>query len=718
MVSKQDRFLFLFLFIISCMGQTSLAQSKKNTKNNSTQTKEKELKEVIVTATRTKRQLSSLPLPAQVVRAKEIENTNSIKLSDILNEQTGLITVYNLYGGGEGIQMQGLYSQYISILIDGVPLIGRLSGNLDLNRISLGNIKQIEIIKGASSSLYGNGALGGVINVITQDPKEGFMGKVNYRFGSFYSHDLSSNLSFKKEKLGFVVFLNRYNSEGYDLDEETPLLNTIDPFLNTIDPFFNYTYKAKLTYDFSEKTKASLSGRYYMEQQNTTQLENYYNSNSNLIRGEGKINEWDTHLKVHHKYNEKWASYLELYATRYKTKEYLNDHNGLKRFTQSYFNQFLLRPEIRTTYNPNENHALIGGLGVARETLERSSFVKPPEFNLFYSYLQYDAKPIKKLNTIVGARFDSHNEYGSQLSPKVAIRYELNDKIAIKSSVGYGFKAPDFRQLYFDFTNSFVGYTVLGYNAVRTRIPQLKAEGQIIGNVDAIISKFNDRLKPESSISYNLGVDYRPISTIKLNINAFRNDITNLIDTQPITIKRNLLNVYSYHNVDQVYTQGVEFNASWKPTNYLTFSGGYQLLFAKDKEVEDDFERGEVVVVTKQPQFVIKLKKEDYFGLLNRSRHMANLKLFFSVPKWGAHANIRGTYRGKYILYDTNSNTYLDKYDDFIDGYAIWDFAIHKNLYDNFQLGFGIDNALNFKAQNTSNIIPGRIIYGTINIKF
>ena len=74
----------------------------------------------------------------------------------------------NTVGGLEGIQIQGISSDYIQILIDGVPSIGRLSGNLSLDRFTLLNIERIEIIKGPSSSLYGSAALGGVINIITK----------------------------------------------------------------------------------------------------------------------------------------------------------------------------------------------------------------------------------------------------------------------------------------------------------------------------------------------------------------------------------------------------------------------------------------------------------------------------------------------------------------------------------------------------------------------
>ena len=140
---------------------------------------EQRLEEVIVTATRTYRQLSSLPLPAQIVSQKELKQANRIRLNNILNEQTGLITVQNFIGG-EGIQMQGLDSEYTLVLIDGVPLVGRSAGTLDISRVALGNIKQIEIVKGASSSLYGSEALGGVINIITENPrKKGFKCELN-----------------------------------------------------------------------------------------------------------------------------------------------------------------------------------------------------------------------------------------------------------------------------------------------------------------------------------------------------------------------------------------------------------------------------------------------------------------------------------------------------------------------------------------------------------
>jgi len=688
---------FLILFCPLFTAQLLLSQEGKKILNDST--KVQKLDEIIISATRTMRQLSSLPLNAQIVTKKEIQAINSVRLSDILNEQTGLITVPD-FGGGEGIQLQGLDSQYTLILIDGVPLVGRSAGTLDLSRVSVGNIQQIEVIKGASSSLYGNEALGGVINIITESPKEGFLGNVNYRGGTFNTHDITNTINYKKKKLGITTFINRYSSDGYDLVDNDAL--------NTVEPFENYTLDAKLTYDFTDTTSLLLSGRFYNQNQN--------NVASESLSGKSEVNEWNALLKLNHKFNDKWNGYLEFYTTQYKADEFLNDDVG-ETFSQSNFDQRFLRPEIRTTYTLNTQHSFIGGIGLTHERLERNDFFGTPEFNSPYVYVQYDGNITEKTNLILGARFDDHSEYQSQFSPKGAVRYKLNDKVALKGSVGYGFKAPDFRQLFFDFTNSTVGYTVLGYNAVTTRIPALEAQGLLIDSVISL-SEFNDALEAENSVSYNVGVDYKPLSGLKININFFRNDIENLIDTRVIARKTNGQNVFSYYNVNEVYTQGLEFNSTWKVNTNLTISGGYQLLYARDKEAERAFEKGKIFarLTTTSPSF--QLQQQDYFGLFNRSRHMANLKVFYTIPKWNLDANIRSTFRSKYGIFDSNGNAYLDDFDEFIDPYAIWDIAINKTLCKNYQVGFGIDNLFDFNdPQNISNI-AGRLIYGTFNIKF
>ena len=153
----------------------------------------------MITGTKTLRVVSSLPLNASVIKKEEIEKTNATRLSDIINEELGLITISD-FGGAEGIQMQGLDSEYTLVLIDNQPLVGRSAGSLDLDRISVGNIKQIEIVRGPSSSLR-NEALAGVINIISDEPKKGLNGKISSSYETHNTIDSNFSLSFMDENL-------------------------------------------------------------------------------------------------------------------------------------------------------------------------------------------------------------------------------------------------------------------------------------------------------------------------------------------------------------------------------------------------------------------------------------------------------------------------------------------------------------------------------------
>ena len=114
----------------------------------------KQLDEVIVTATRNERTMGALPMPVFLVPKMQIKTMGSLRLNDVLTEQTGLVVVPQVNGQGNGIQLQGFSPDYTLILIDGEHIIGRYTGSMELSRITVGNIKQIEIVKGPSSRSF------------------------------------------------------------------------------------------------------------------------------------------------------------------------------------------------------------------------------------------------------------------------------------------------------------------------------------------------------------------------------------------------------------------------------------------------------------------------------------------------------------------------------------------------------------------------------------
>src|SRR6186997_2230333 len=175
----------------------------------------KTLTELVVTATRTERKLSNVAVPVQIISRKAITQSGSVRLNDILTEQTGL---YITSGGattsagggvfGNGVQIQGLSPDYTLILVDGEPIIGRQGGVIDLSRLTVGNIKKIEIVKGPSSSLYGSEAMGGVVNLITEQSQRDRL-NASFRYGRFNSTDADITSSIKRSNWGLQLFGNR-----------------------------------------------------------------------------------------------------------------------------------------------------------------------------------------------------------------------------------------------------------------------------------------------------------------------------------------------------------------------------------------------------------------------------------------------------------------------------------------------------------------------------
>jgi len=672
------------------IGSASYSQSNIDTISNT------KLEEVVVTATKTLRQLSTLPMPAKLITKEEIAKSSSTKLSDILDDQPGIFIVPD-FGGGNGIQIQGLDSQYTLLLIDGSPIIGRQSGTLDLDRISIGNIEQVEIIKGSSSSLYGTDALGGVVNLITSKTKDSISAEASYKISTFNTNDISVNLgkiSQNGDNLNF--YFNSFNSNGYDLND--------DPILNTVEPYKSYT--GFLRHNFKKNKWSYFSSvRIYNENQDFRLDENSY--------GKNIINELGINSSINYIKNKNYKLIFENYYTNYKNdEEFRLNQNSIE---ESFFNQSLFKSELRSIYTINKKNTLTFGLGFYSELLKRNNFYREEvSQNSFNYFVQYEGFIFENTNYVFGARYDQYDEYESEFSPRFAIRTQINDNVSSKISIGKGFKTPDYRQLYFNFSNSSSGYSVIGFNAAKEIISNLQSLGQI-SNLIISQDEFEGKLKPETSISFNLGFNIKTNKSTVFDINFFRNQISNLIDYKIIASKVNGQSIFSYYNLNKVYTQGIEFNSTSTVFNDIEISIGYQFLEAKDNDSKNQIKNGEVFARMTPSSPTFQIKPKDYFGLYNRSKHNFNLKISYAFKDY-FDIYFKSKYRSKYGLSDSNGNNLLDDFDDFVESNLISDISISKN-YKNYILTFGVENLFDYTDRENIPNYPGRIIYSKLNIK-
>ncbi len=692
--------------------------------NETDSLKTEQLEEVVVTATRNERTMGALPMPVTLISRAQIKTMGSLRLNDVLTEQTGLVVVPQVNGLGNGIQMQGFNPDYTLILMDGEPIIGRYTGSLELSRLTVGNIKQIEIVKGPSSSLYGSDALAGVINIITERPS-GKKGSFSSRYGTNNTLDLTSDLSLANQKVGVYVFANRYSTDGFDLSPEN--------FGKTVSPFVNYTFGTKVTFKLNNSLDVSLAGRLFNEVQDY----NYdVSSNGKSTRsvGDGRVKDWNFNPVLTYQLSSRAKATARLYTTRYATNSIytlLKSSGSDSTSTLDSFTQTFTRPEVNFEYFFNEKHISTLGAGQTFESVSTPRYGdEKKNQQTLYGFVQHEWLPIKELTLIGGVRFDKNTIYGSQLSPKLSARFQLSDVISFKGSFGVGFKSPDFRQLYLNFFNQAGGgYSVLGSEVVKEKLNQFEALGQIRSYLfdPALIGKLN----AETSTAINLGLHADFSRKLKMDFNLFRNDVNNLIEYQVVALTTSNQNIYSYRNIKRAVMQGLEANLVFAYNHKFSSSVGYQLLFAKDKNVDESIDKGEIFWRDPVTLVTQRLKSSEYFGLYNRSRHLGNFKVMYHDKEKGIEGSVRVIYRGKFGLggidgniqgetvppSDRNGNGIQDSYDSFVKGYALVNVSLAKQLRQ-LRVQGGIDNLFNYTDPVNISNLQGRILYLSLNVKF
>lgn len=650
---------------------------------------------VVVTATRTRRDIEEVTIPVSVVTGQQIQHSGSLRLSDILGEQTGLQVVND---HGTGIQVQGFASDYTLIMIDGNPVIGRTAGTLDLSRVSIRNVKQIEIVKGPSSALWGSDALGGVINIITENSIEPLSMGITTRYGENNTLDLSGDLSINTDHWNNKLFINRNSSAGYSLNPKS--------ISQTVPEFANYTISYNTDLEISDRLILDTSARYFTEIQDNLSSISTSEGDQKILNSEASRKDFVAKPKLTYSPIDRLHMELGWMTSFYKTVSDLEFRDSGETYEYTEFNQYYNKPELQANYRWTDKHHSVLGTGMVLERLEAARYPSQPNFITNFIYLQHSWIPSQELEITSGFRFDGHSEYSSQISPKFSARYNLTDRIQLRGSIGRGFKAPEFRQLFLNFTNSTAGYSVFGSSTVREGIEQLQNEG----NIDQILIPFSslDEIRAESSWAANFGVDIDLTNRIRWRVNLFRNNVTDLIETAPIARKTNGQSVFSYFNLHDVYTQGIETELRWTLNSNIQASVGYQFLDAKrlfEEERTVQNEQGEVVTKT----------FSTYEPMFNRSKHSGNVKLFYdNASGWGA--TLRGIYRGEYGLYDGNGNGFVNN-SEYEPSYMLWNTSISKRLFQDYNLQLGVDNLFDHTSLNTPNL-PGRIWYMQASVRF
>lgn len=653
-----------------------------------------QLGEVVVAATRTDRSVENLPMPVTIIGNKQIQETGGMRLSEVLREQTGLQVIGD---HGAGIQMQGLSSDYILILLDGEPLIGRTAGNFDLDRISVSNIERIEVLRGPSSAIYGSEAMAGVINIITKTSKQKVSSNLESRYRSFNTLDLGAELGYNKDDWNLYAYFNRYTTDGFDLNPEV--------IGKTQSPFNANTAQLKLGKKLN-RWDLKVFTRFYSEG-SANELEVRQGDDRRLVDMIGDRLDLNLNPTVSFRPNEHWMLTLRSMSSVFETNTRMQFQADRELLDNQDFRQNYHRTELQVDHQLDKKQLLTIGLGHLIEFVEATRYDDNNRFDAGYIFLQHQWDPSEKWSIVTGARGDLHSQYGDRISPKISGMYAFNDKFSWQLSVGAGFKAPDFRQLLLNFNNASAGYYVFGANLVQDGIERLQAQN-LVQQILIDPAQFGT-LKAESSRAINTGFRWKISDNLLLTGNFFQNHITNLIETAPVARLTSGQNAFSYFNVSSVITRGTELDWTYRITDNLQFSLGYMFLDARDMDVLDRIDKGEIFKRDDQNR-TQRVTKSDYGGLFNRSRHSGNIKITYQEPISGLNIALRGIYRGKFGFGDVNGNLILDDATEYARGLTSWNISISKSLQNGITVEAGGFNLLNQKnLYDPTN--PGRMLF-------
>ena len=627
---------------------------------------------VVVSGSREQELIDNSTTKVDVIPQRLLHDSGYETVRDVLSEEPGIVTRSGSSANRSETQIQGIDSRQSLILIDGLPLVGAKgikSGILNMDRQSVGRLERIEIVKGASSAVYGSDAIGGVINMITRKPRSPVEASVATSGGSLNRFDVRGDLGFVKDKWSGFFEAERHKQNPFTL---------IPSSFGTTGPGFRrYDYLGKLGYEFSDRFKLKATAHSFVNQDRGSLFSSSGPTNSvtddsaqhyavSVDVGLTSMTRWNLR-GFYGKYDE--SSILDVLPQPGPIDSVANLNQRLYRFDSSVSHvlgkrQFLQGGVEWTQDEYRGFNRLLGdnaGQGI----------------NMADLWINDRLSLHERFVLTLGSRFNHHNLYGSHFVPRASGLLRIAEKLRLRGTLGRGFRAPDLGQLYYRFQNPLHFYQVIG----------------------------NTHLKPEKSTTYQFGFDYG-MGKVRFATNFFRNDIQDLIQAEFIGQPRTpeemqaLLRTfdissefnpalnrffYLYQNVDNVYTSGIESKIELKPTRNLMVSTGYTYLDARDKDTGA--------------------------FISGRHRHHGNFRIFYSSSRLGGwRTNLRGTYFSKWPVAGSGG-TLLG------DAYQIWDWYVAKPLPRGMELFFVVDNLFDSRdpgleaAQPTFlRSDPGRLI--------
>lgn len=546
------------------------------------------INEVVVTGSRTARPIKMSPVTTQVLGGKALVDAGYSNLQQALQQETPGLNIQKV-GFGNEISMQGLDARHVLFLMDGERMTGDMAGNLDYERFNLHAIDRVEIVKGASSTLYGSRAAGAVINLITKKTDKPLSIDAGIRYGQMnernYKHPQPKDFLYMFEQNADRPNLQSWVSAGFKAGKFT---SQTDVWYSESDAFYMYqaendkkvyTKEANpfLPHDIIVVSNAvrppmGIEGKEHI----TVSQKLYYNPNPNLsvlVYGSSffmntydliqdmtfsQARDWTAGTKVTYHVKDWFSVTGSLHADFY---DRFKRHERIDKRQKDYESS-IYQPRLTVTSNYFNGHSLILGMEHTSDELTSDRFSGNANHDLKTRALKETEYFLQDEWTInprwmisAGIRTNFSKAFGFMGMPKVAAKYSPDKHWSLRANYSMGYRSPSIKELFFNWDH-------LGMFMIRG----------------------NENMRPEKNNYFSLGAEY---SNDRLFVsgtaygNYFRDKIEGVWRIYDMQYN------FEYTNLSQQRLLGLEVLARWSVLDCLTLNGTYSFVdVSKNKGIQ------------------------------------------------------------------------------------------------------------------------------------
>ena len=613
-----------------------------------------ELDEVVVTASHSPKALKDAPVVTRLITLHDIKVADATNIQDMLTQEIPGLEFGLAMSQETSLNMSGFGGSAVLFLVDGERMAGETMDNVDYNRMNLDNVGRIEIVKGASSALYGSNAVGGVVNIISRENLEPWTANVNSRYNtfgqewrngasfSFNTAKWNSQTSFQHTKIDPIDLPKAHSAEeiaielmkklqGLPYDES--VLND-DSNLSRLYGQKTYNVKERLTWRATDKLTIIGRGGYFFRTSERDTHDYHFNGYSGGLKGKYAWTH-DRYLELSYAYDQYDKANFQPDGTRTHDHDYSNQQHVVHAL---YHHPFQFQ---------SSTLSLLLGADFLHDDLTTYQFIDNTSHaqNNIDGYAQFDWNITKQLNMVGSVRYDYFSASALKaLTERLAVVYKL-PWFTLRANYASGFRAPTLKEMYMHYDMGDMGYMIIGN-------PDLKPEKS---------NNFNIALERTKRIRNSGILDGRYNFTLMGYCNIFDKRITTIDDTYEG------MESALYWNEEGVNVWGVDVSMGHYFDWGLTLKLNYSWMHETGNVVYSQFSQPRTHSMTWR------------IGYDHRfSRHYV------------LDAALSGRSQGK----PQSGRTDVDQ------GYTIWKLMLQHHIWRGIKVNTAVDNIFNYKPKS------------------